>query len=477
MARYVPLTVWMALRDRLFLRLGLALVTVVLVLGILWIRAPIQDLYGYDQPYYLGIAYDLVHAGRYTDGYVYSTPSPDGTRPPGMRFSPLYPAALAVAAILDPSLDRGMSCVVADVPGVACPRSASLVRTVQFALLCGFYLLLWWIAEMVSGSQRVGWFALLLGLFAAPQLMGTVNYLMTENVTLFLVTAATAAAVRATVSARPGYWLAFAGALLGLAALTRPAFEYLFLASAATGVVLALLRPHKRQGLVLALSFVVGGCIVMLPWIVRNELVLSRPAISFGYASRILAQRIAFDQMSWSELGKSFVCWLPDGSGMGTLLWGPGACAQFQLEQRADTFYWIGNTTFMDTTIAAAGGLDHHLGYLVRNYISPDLPWHIMVSVAMALRGITINHYWGLVLTFVCASVTWRALRAGDQRILIATLPGWFMLAFHATCAVNQVRYNLMLVVPYSLAGGLALEHAWARWVRMPVPKVTSQAG
>lgn len=476
MARDVPPAVWTVLRDRPIFWLGLALITVALVLGTLWRRAPIQDLHAFDQTYYLGIAYDLRHAGRYTDGYFYATPAPDGMRPPGMRFAPLYPAALAVAAMVDPSFDRALSCVVEHPPDYVCPRSAPLVRTVQFALLCGFYLLLWRIAKVVSGSRRVGWSALIVGLFAAPALMGGVNYLMTENVTLFLVTAATAAAVKATVSVRRGACIALAGALLGFAALTRPAFEYLFLASAATGVVLALLHPHRRQGLVLALSFIVGGCIVLLPWIVRNELVLSRPALSFGYASEVLAQRIAFDQMSWTEFGRSFICWLPDGSGMGTLLWGPAGCTRFQLEPRADTFYWIGNTTLMQSTIAAAGGMDHHLGYLVRNDIVPQLPWHVMVSVPMAERGISINHYWGFVLAFVCVVVTWRALRACNQRILIATLPGWFMLAFHAACAVNQVRYNLMLVVPFSLAGGLAFDHAWTRWGRNSPPDVAPHA-
>jgi hypothetical protein len=445
------------------LRLGLAAALVVLSLAALWRSAPIEDLRVFDQRFYLGIAYDLRHVGRFTDGIDYGTAGPDGTRPSGMRFAPLYPTALAVAAMLDPSLDAAMSCVVERSANDPCPRAAPLVRTVQFALLCGFYLLLWWIAEATSGSRRIGAIALALGLFAAPALMGSVNYLMTEDLTLFLVTAATAAAVRATMSARRGTWLALAGALLGLAALTRPAFEELFLASAVTGVGLALFHHDRRQGLRLVLCFATGGILVMLPWIVRNDLLLSRPALSFGYASHILTERIAFDQMTWREFGRSFICWLPDGRGMGTLLWGPAGCEPFQLEPRADTFYWIGNTTFMNSTLAAAGGWQHHMDYVVRNYLVPGLPWHIMVSVPLALRGITINHYWGFFLAFVCAAVTWRALRNGDHRMLLVTLPGWFMLAFHAACAVNQVRYNLMLVVPFSLAGGIALDAAWSR--------------
>jgi hypothetical protein len=89
-----------------------------------------------------------------------------------------------------------------------------------------------------------------------------------------------------------------------------------------------------------------------------------------------------------------------------------------------------------------------------------------MVSLPLALRGIVIDHYWGFVLAFICAAVTWRALRTGDRRVLIVVLPGWLMLAFHAALAVNQGRYNLMLVVPFSLAGGMALDAGWTRWMR-----------
>lgn len=477
MRRYVSPTAWTALTGRPALRLGLAAALVVLSLAALWRSAPIEDLRVFDQRFYLGIAYDLRHVGRFTDGVVFATAGPDGTRPSGMRFAPLYPTALAVAAMLDPSFDDALSCVVERSANDPCPRTAPLVRTVQFALLCGFYVLLWWIAEATSGSPRVGVIALVLGLFAAPALIGSVNYLMTEDLTLFLVTAATAAAVRATIGVRRGTWLALAGALLGLAALTRPAFEYLFLASAVAGVGFALFHHHHRHGLRLAFCFAAGGFLVMLPWLLRNDLVLSRAALSFGYASHILTERIAFDQMTLREFGRSFICWLPDGRGMGTLLWGPDGCEPFQLEQRADTFYWIGNTTLMDSTLAAAGGWQHHLDYLLRNYLIPQLPWHAMVSVPLALRGIMINHYWGFVLAFVCAGVTWRALRTGDRQMLIVALPGWFMLAFHAACAVNQVRYNLMLIVPFSLAGGIVLDTAWSRWAGMIDHATVPQVG
>jgi hypothetical protein len=44
--------------------------------------------------------------------------------------------------------------------------------------------------------------------------------------------------------------------------------------------------------------------------------------------------------------------------------------------------------------------------------------------------------------------------------MLLVTLPGWFMLLFHASVAINQPRYNLILILPYSIAGAWLIERA-----------------
>ena len=84
----------------------------------------------------------------------------------------------------------------------------------------------------------------------------------------------------------------------------------------------------------------------------------------------------------------------------------------------------------------------------------------------MAMRGLWIDHYWGLVLAILCIPITLRALRNFDAAMLAVTLPGWFMLAFYAALSANQTRYNLMLIIPFSLAGGVTLERL--------VPKVVT---
>lgn len=71
-------------------------------------------------------------------------------------------------------------------------------------------------------------------------------------------------------------------------------------------------------------------------------------------------------------------------------------------------------------------------------------------------------HYWGLVLGIVCVIATVRALRVGDQGMLLVTLPGWFMLLFHASVAINQPRYNLILILSYSVGGAWLVERIFS---------------
>jgi 4-amino-4-deoxy-L-arabinose transferase-like glycosyltransferase len=437
------------------------------VLGLLWPRAPLQPLDWYDQPFYLGIAYDLRHAGRFTDGHMFAKPDDNGQRPPGMRFAPLYPAMLAAAAALDPGFATAMDCEVeSEGKNAACSRSAPLARGVQFGMLAGFFLLVWWMGGAVGGSAAIAWAALLLGLATAPVLLRSVNYLMTETTSLLLVTAATAAAIAAVRAAHTARWTLGAGLLLGLATLTRPGFLYLFLAAMATGACLAV----RRRGLITALlGFAAGFALPVVPWVVRNWLVLGRAALTFGYDSHTLVQRIAFDAMTSREYALSYLCWLPDGSGLGEQLVGPHACDRFGWNERPDTFYSIGQGALMNQTLMASGGFEHHLGYLLQHYILAEPVKHLLVTIPMALRGAWVDHYWGFVLAPICLIFTARAFRRRDTRFLILALPAWFMLLFNAAVAVNQVRYNLMLIPPFAIAGSLAANPLLARWCRTQV--------
>lgn len=463
-------------------RLLIALL-ILAVLGGVWTRSRVQPLQAYDQPFYLGIAFDLLHHGRYTDGYRFAGGDAATIRPPGMRFTPLYPVLLAAAARLDPSLRRGMDCLVAHGGrGASCTRNAPSVRWLQFLLLAATMGMLCWCGWRCSGRPRTGILALVLALATGPLLLSSVDYLMTEIVSLFLVVASQALALRALPAGEAAWraadpaWLFASGLVLGLAVLSRPAFAVL--AAAVLGVamlgavlgaaVLGPAAPGGRKGVRALAGFAAGLGLVVLPWILRNAVVLGRPALTFGYASHTLVQRLSFNSMSRHEYALSFVCWLPDGNGLGAALGGRHACDRFGWDDHPDSFYAIGIGPMLNRTLAQAGGWDHHMSFLLHHFLLRDparqLGWHALVTIPLALRGCYIDHWWGFVLAPVCAWITAGALRrrgqAAARRFLLLCLPGWFMLGLNAAVAVNQVRYNLMLVLPFSVAGALAVERA-----------------
>ncbi len=497
--------------SRLPFRLRGLLGALLLVLATLAAVQPglrVQPLGVFDQPFYLGIAQDLRNTGRFTDGYMFGEPLPDGTRPSGMRFAPLYPSLLAAAARLDPVLAGSMACEVRSRGrDPTCPRTAPSMRLLQFAMLAGVLVLVWQMGGAVSGSIRVAWLTLLAALPTAGMLDATADYLMTETTCLLASTAATAAALRALREDASGRgaaalrWWAAAGLLLGLAVLIRPAFLYLAYAIVAAGLALAAWRGlatrrnrsttapaasglrqatiPRRSGalraLLATLALTAGTAAPVLPWIARNAAVLGRPSLTYGYDSHTLVQRISFDSMTWREYGLAYLCWLPDGNGLGRLLDGPGACDRFGWDDRPDTFYSIGMGPLMQQTLAEAGGWDHHLRFLLTHYIAREPLWHAAVTIPLALRGAWVDHYWGLVLGPCCLWLTLAALRRlwrERHRValspsaqvaasfLVLALPAWFMLAFNAAVAVNQVRYNLMLIPAYALSAGLLAERA-----------------
>ncbi|MGI4978223.1 MAG: hypothetical protein ACRYG6_14890 [Janthinobacterium lividum] len=554
-----------------------ALLAALVVLGALWPAAPVLPLYTFDQPFYLGIAHDLRATGRFTDGYMFAEPGPDGARPPGMRFAPLYPALLAAVSLVDPALRTGMDCeALTHGQDHACPRDAPVMRRLQGAMLAAFFVLVWCIGLLATGSRRVAWTTLGLALPTAGVLLRSVDTLMTE-VTALLLTTACLAAVLAAWRRHSLPWLAAAGAALGLAILTRPAFLYLLYATIPAGLAQAAaawtprsrpapaadaaalptpraLRPDEAadprpgpRALAALAVFVLCASAVVTPWIARNALVVGHAALTRGYDSHTLVQRISFDSMSWREYGLSYLCWLPDGTGLGHLLVGPHACDRFAWDERPDTFYSIGMGPLMQSTLAAAGGWNHHLTYLLTHYILREPLWHAAVTIPLALRAMWIDHYWGLLLGPCCVLLTLHALRGRWRRtrtpaaarpaalhretrdhatpnhdaaptkpprptgsatampprpsplaaappqpprlprrqlpptdapwpadgawqapFLLLTLPAWFMLAFNAAVAVNQTRYNLMLIPGFALAGALVLDPALRRAAAWP---------
>ena len=423
--------------------------------GACWYSAPSpKTIWFYDAPVYLSMAYDLEHVGRFTDGTGWGTPSADPTRPSGMIRSPLDPAFLAVSAELDPVFGRTLDCLVQTGLAPSCPQSAPLPRILQFLMTVAVFLMTGRIAHRLTGSPRIAWLSLGVALITAPVLIRYAQTLMTETLCLFFTTLATLAAVEVFRGRRPFAWAVLSGAMIGLATLTRPNFLYFLPAVGLVALPIVLRSPQRRRGMATLAAFLLAGVCVITPWVLRNRVVLGHFGLTSGYAQLALTQRVAFDAMGWRQFAAFNLCSLPDGVGMGSLLIGPTACNRFGYEIRPDTFYGVGSTTILHSPAVVAGGTRY---VLVHDILAHPV-WHALVSIPMAMRGLWIDHYWGFVLAVLCVPLTVRALRARDAATLAITLPGWLMLAFYAALSANQTRFNLMLIVPFSFAGGLAVD-------------------
>jgi 4-amino-4-deoxy-L-arabinose transferase-like glycosyltransferase len=252
----VPRVVWLAVAVGVAARLAFGL-------GY-WVGKPLT----HDEREYLLLARNIA-AGR---GFTHL--QPDGAPAPGEHFgrAPVYPLVLA-----------GVIRVTG--AGSAADDTSLLraIRVLQAAMGGALVWLVAWLAGHAAGPRAAsgaGWLAALY-----PPLVWTPAYVWSE--TLFSVLALACVAVLSLERRRPGVYLA-AGALAGLAVLTRPAMLF-FLPLAA--IWLAWKREWRG---VVQLSL--ACALVIAPWTVRNAreygrfvLVASEGGITFWTGNHPLA--------------------------------------------------------------------------------------------------------------------------------------------------------------------------------------------
>lgn len=428
-----------------------------------------DDVYSGDSFTYLSVAKDLYETGRFTNGNF--TPhdeyNPDGTRPSGMFFAPLYPALAALSMAVDTTVHATITChsdareAQQSVEG--CPHDFGALKVFNIILAIIAAWLVWGLGYVTSGRLSIAWAAFALATLAEAFAYYT-GQAMTENLVFPLFTAMSLTLVLACKHRQARYWV-LTGILFGLLALTRPSFSYLFYAVVPVVIVTcALLKTISvRQGVLWALVLTAGYAATIAPWIARNSIQYNTPAISKGYASFILVQRVAYNDMSWAEWRASFVYGLPDfGDSLAKDLFPPESYERFAYDN-PNGFYYVGNGALREETLEAAGGADNHLSYLLKSYILSDPTQHIATTLSLAWRGMWVSKYWGLVAIPIFAGVFIVALRQKWWEFVIIAIPPWFMLGFHAFTSVNVVRYNLILIPCLAIAVAFMLVRIYDR--------------
>jgi len=343
------------------------------------------------------MARDLSQTGQFTNGIFADDP---GAQPkPGRFFAPAYPMLISLVSRLDPGLASWVSCHAAQpyVDTAVCPGSAQTLFAVQVLMAAVGMACIFSIALNLSGSPLVAWIAMLMTLATGQPALYAKTYL-SENPS-FLAFYLFLASLVAAVARRNHWMLGAAGASLALAALSRPSYLYLYYAVIAALALLALARPPRNLGFSWrsAALFAAAGLAVLAPWLLRNFLMFGDPSLTSGYGGFILAQRLAYNQMSWQEWGAYWIVGLPDfGDRLAAAILPKSAFVRFDYGNPS-SFYLLGNGKFMADTLAAAGGRENHLHYLLQSVLLPDLIKHVAVTLPMTMSGMWPGKYLALL--------------------------------------------------------------------------------
>jgi hypothetical protein len=408
---------------------------------------------------YLAAATKLHETGVFTDqGEGSNGRVATGKNGEGMFFAPLYPAFLTLLMSADDGFYKTARCAVDDPVNIVkqcSPLDLTLPVIAQGILAALSTFLVWLSAYALTKRKEMAWVAMGLALIAPSTYSHYALVLLTENLTFPLFTL-TCLLGTVGFQKRNAALLFLAGLSMGISALNRPSFPYLLyfiLAATVIATIWAFAKTHKRPYFCkLTLFLVLGYALAVSPWTIRNGLKLGNWSISAGYAPYILAQRVAFNDMSWKEWGVSFVYGLPD---FGDNL----AAKRFRREdfERLDyydpkSFYTHGNQDLIDQTREAAGGADKQLSYLVRTYIIKHPLKHFLVTLSLAWRGMWVGKYWGLVAIPTFLGVLIYAIRTRWWDFIVFSFPAWYMLGFNAFVSVNVVRYNIVMLPCLAIA-------------------------
>ena len=201
-------------------------------------------------------------------GAVHPRGGPSALRPPG------YPLALAAAYLLRGGAAAPEPTDVAFAPGHQPPRAQVTAGRVQQALIGTLMVVLTGLVALQLWGRRVALAALAIGAVYLP-LIAVGLTLLSDPLFVVLMLAAVSAALRSRDQERPAAgrrWAAVAGALAGLAWLTRSNGGALLLP---LGLLVWTARPRLRlRSLAAPAVMVAAALLVIAPWTIRNAIVL-----------------------------------------------------------------------------------------------------------------------------------------------------------------------------------------------------------
>jgi hypothetical protein len=442
-----------------------------LMIGLSILSRPDWKLRDFDQVFYVTIAYDLDRYGVFSDGIFDPVDSSVQPAQPGMFFGPVFPAMVLAVMKLDHRFAEAVRCSVDSNRGhrdeSTCEAYEVPIRILNSILLAIGAAAIGLAAELIF--RRTLWTFLLADLFASAALASEAHifsFVMTESAIFAIYSIFAWTLLRALM--RPAaIRFAVAGALLGVLTLTKPSFAALLPAAIAIvfGFGYWITKSSRNligvQSLVLAAAF---ACIVT-PWMVRNYVVLGKFGLTKEYASAVVVERFAYDDITAQEFFLAFPYCTP---GIGDLLFdkiiGADSMHRFMFHTPG-SFFHTGRER-RDALVAQNGQIDPLIGKLVRDEMVKNWWRYFLVNIPLAWCGMWPGGIVTLLLLPLFVLSVLQAARAREPSLIFYAAPAVLMLALHAAVANHYTRYNLILIGPYSVGAALIICSAlpYARW-------------
>lgn len=415
-----------------------------------------------DEVEYLTVSRNVLEHGVFSD-----VPFSDKAPAPNGFFAPVAPLLYAGLMKIDPELHETIACQMAHRadPRPHCRIHYSLLTRGVMAALAVLGLWGSWVLARSFGLGPVGSWIVLAVVAASGSHAYFARHFLTELPLLAVFPFFLALLARATDPAtrqRRALCIAL-GLAMGALALIRPSYVYQAYFIILTLPLLRHFRgaaPIGGLGLGAVLWTAIGYAIAVLPWMLRNAVQLGEFALTTGYDTNILAQRMMYNAMSWREWWMAWIYWLPDfGDTLGVALFGLEAVRKLSLLEPTG-YHYAGNPPIAEFLRARIGDAPATLGNLLPHLLA-EWPKHVAVTLVMAWQGLWAGKY----ITFVALLLSPLALRVmalrGQLRgFLVVALPVLLMVGFNAFVSVSIPRYNLPLLWISALVGAVVIEAA-----------------
>jgi hypothetical protein len=410
------------------------------------------DYVSHDADDYFSVAIQLYETGIFKNGNMVQTDAvtymnlglPPAENGEGMFFAPLYPAFLSLLMYFSDGFVEAVQCYVDSKR--ECPLNFEIMWAVQSVFGAASSVFVWLTCQKLFQKKAISWICVFL--LASVDTFAHYAYTVyVEALILPLFYAAMYFMVCTIKTRRPIDALLF-GVSCGLLILTKSAFIYMiyFIAFCGVGLILWQMKSAlvKRSILLLVLASM-GTALVIGPWIYRNYTKIGVPAVTFGYGAFILAQRVAYNDMTAKEWWIGWVYGLPRvGGDISSLLFDKEDYERWDFFNPTG-FYLVGNLRLRPETLKAAGSHQAHLGYLIKNYVLDDLAVHTLVTLLIIFRGMWVLKEWLFIPYLALLYVAWIGIRERDYLFIFYALPPWFMLGLHGFVSINLIRYNIIL--------------------------------